>query len=204
MIDSNWDSDQMDSQFKDCETVRDVITFLEAQAAARGEVICEIRLNGHLLQEEDETRYANDPRSAIRALSIRCDRPEHLIGQALKSAISFIPLLTHATTETAKLFREGEINKASEQFNEALQGCQWFVETVHHARGAASGMGTAVSSAERWHEAEKLLFKVVRELTETFDRKDYVLTADVLEYELTAALEMWQPVLQNESSRRPV
>ncbi len=204
MIDSNWDSDQVATVFTDCETVRDVIVRLEAQAASRGEVICEIRLNGLLLQEEDETRFANDPRSAIRVLSIRCDRPEHLIGQALKSALSFIPLLTHATTETAKLFREGEVHKASEQFNEALQGCQWFVETVHHARGAASGMGTAVTSAERWHEAEKLLFKVVRELTETFDRKDYVLTADVLEYELTAALEMWQPVLQSEYTRRPI
>lgn len=204
MIDSNWDSEEVASQFNNCQTVRDVISLLEAQAAARGEVICEIRLNGQLLQEEDETRFADSPRSGIHALSIRCDRPEHLIGQALKSALSFIPLLTQATVETAKLFREGEIHKASEQFNEALQGCQWFVETVHHARGAASGMGTAVSSAERWHEAEKLFFKVVRELTETFDRKDYVLTADVLEYELTAALEMWQPVLQSESSRRPV
>lgn len=204
MIDSNWDSDQVAFQFSGCETVRDVIVHLEGQAAARGEVICEIRLNGRILEEEDETRLASDPRTAIRELSIRCDRPEHLIGQALKSAISFIPLLSQATIDTAKLFRDGEIHYASEKFNEALSGCQWFVETVHHARGAASGMGAAVTSTERWHEAEKLLFRVVRELTETFDRKDYVLTADVLEYELTAALEMWEPVLQNESSRRLV
>lgn len=204
MTDTNWNSEQLAAHFRECETIRDVISLLENEAASRGEVICEIRVNGQLLQEDDETRFANNPRSMIQQLSIRCDRPEHLIGQALRSALSFIPLLTQASTETARLFREGEVHRASENLNEALEGCQWFVETVHHARGAASGVGNSVSGPERWLEAEKFFSKVLRELTETFDRKDYVMTADVLEYELKGALEMWLPVLQNESDRRPV
>ena len=113
-------------------------------------------------------------------------------------------MLSQASTETAKLLREGEIRRASENLDEALVGCQWFVETIHHARGAASGIGASVAAPERWLEAEKFFSKVIRELTETFDRKDYVMTADVLEYELTGALEMWTPVLRAESDRRPV
>ncbi len=209
MTDSNWTSDEIANEFVDCSTVGEVITRLENIAASRGEVICEIRVNGELIDEEQEARLANDagkanPRSAIRSLSIRSDRPEHLIGQALRSSLSFIPLLTRASVDTSTRFREGDVHVGSEQLNEALEGCQWFVETIHHARGAASGIGFAVQQAERWQQAEKMLFDVVTELTATFDRKDYLLVADLLEYELTAALEMWSPVLQAEAARRPV
>lgn len=209
MTDSNWTSEQIANEFNDCSTVGEVIHRLESLAAAKGEVICEIRVNGQLLDEAEEARLVDDPmktnpRSAIRSLSIRCDRPEHLIGQALRSTLSFIPLLSKASLDTSQRFREGDVRAGSEQLSEALEGCQWFVETIHHARGAASGIGEGVHQVERWHEAEKMLFQVVGELTATFDRKDYVLAADLLEYELTAALEMWIPVLSHEADRRPV
>lgn len=209
MTDTNWTSEQIAHEFTDCSTVGEVIHRLESIAAARGEVICEIRVNGRLLDEAEEARLIEDeerknPRTAIHSLSIRSDRPEHLIGQALRSTLSFVPLLTKASVETARRFREGDIHLGSEQLNEALEGCQWFVETIHHARGAASGIGFGVHQAERWHEAEKMLFQVIGELTATFDRKDFALVADLLEYEVTAALEMWVPVLSQEADRRPV
>jgi hypothetical protein len=209
MTDSNWTSDQIAQEFTDCETVGEVLHRLETMVASRGEVICEIRLNGQVIDETDEARLAKDPekenpRSAIRSLSIRSDRPESLIGQALRSSLSFIPLLTQASVDTAGRFRDGDVHNGSEQLNEALEGCQWFVETIHHARGAASGIGFGVHQIERWQQAEKMLFDVITELTATFDRKDYVMVADLLEYELTTALEMWVPVLGYEAERRPV
>ena len=202
MNDIQWTSDQIANEFTECRTIGELIRRLENMVAARGEVICEIRVNGHLLDEADETKFAQDPCSGISELTVRTDRPEALIHQAMISTLSFIPLLTKASLDTATLFRSGEVGKASEQLEEALEGYQWFVETIHHARGAASGMGTPVVGIERWHEAEKVLHKAVSELTTTFDRKDYVIAADVLEYELTAALEMWEPVLRSESERR--
>lgn len=212
MTDINWTSEQIDNEFTDCHTVADVIHRLETIAASKGEVICEIRVNGQIIDEMEEARIQADsanvqtkhPRSAIRTLSVRSDRPEHLIGQALRSTYNFIPLLTNASVQTAQRFRDGDIHNGSEQLNEALEGCQWFVETIHHARGAASGVGFSVHHIERWQQAEKMLFQVIHELTATFDRKDYLLVADILEYELTAALEMWAPVLSYEADRRPV
>ncbi len=209
MTDSNWTSDQIATEFTDCETVGEVLHRLETIVASRGEVICEIRLNGQVIDETDEARLAQDPektnpRTAIQSLSIKSDRPEHLIGQALRSSLSFIPLLTRASVDTASRFRDGDVHMGSEQLGEALEGCQWFVETIHHARGAASGIGVGVHQVERWQQAEQMLFNVISELTATFDRKDYLLVADLLEYELTTALEMWVPVLGAEADRRPV
>lgn len=209
MTDSNWTSDEITRDFNDCTTVGEVIRRLETMAASRGEVICEIRVNGHLLDENEEadligSAEMRNPRSGLQTLSIRCDRPQHLILQALRSTLAFIPLLVRASLDTSRRFREGDVSNGSVQLSEALEGCQWFVETIHHARGAASGIGDGISGIERWHAAEQMLSQVISELTTTFDRKDFTVVSDILEYDLTAALEMWVPVLTYEADRRPV
>ena len=187
----------------------DVIRRLETMAASRGEVICEIRVNGHLLNELEEADLTGDgemknPSAGLQSLSIRCDRPQHLILQALRSTQAFIPLLVKASLDTSRRFREGDVAAGNTQLNEALEGCQWFVETIHHARGAASGIGEGIEGIERWHAAERMLSEVLTELTTTFDRKDFTVVSDILEYDLTAALEMWAPVLTYEADRRSV
>jgi hypothetical protein len=197
---SKWNKSDVQANFGACLNLAQVIDQLEKEISARGEVICEIAINGVLLEDGDEARMAERPRQAIEEIAIRTDRPENLIRQAMQSTHSFIPLLTEASLSTAHSFRDGRWQQAAEQFREAIEGCHWFVETLLHARGAASGTGQPVRGAERWHEAEKMLFRVVQELTEAYDRKDYVLTADLLEYELTAALEMWEPVIRQQSS----
>lgn len=209
MTDSNWTSDEIARDFKDCTTVGEVIRRLETMAASRGEVICEIRVNGRLLDENEEADLTGasemkNPRAGLQSLSIRCDRPQHLILQALRSTLAFIPLLVRASLDTSRRFREGDISNGSIQLSEALEGCQWFVETIHHARGAASGIGEGIDSIERWHAAEQMLSQVIAELTTTFDRKDFTVVSDILEYDLTAALEMWAPVLTHEADRRPI
>lgn len=204
MTDTQWTSEQIATEFTDCETVGQLIARLEGIVSQRGEVICEIRVNGQLLSETDEAKFAAEPCSQISSLVIRTDQPETLIRQAVHSAVSFIPLLSKASIDTATWLREGEITKAGEQLDETMEGYQWFVETIHHARGAASGLGLPVANVERWHEAEKLLHKAIADLTKTFDRKDYVVAADILEYDMTTALDMWEPILSKESSQRGI
>lgn len=202
MTATTWNSEQLNLGFTGCQTLRDMISQLETDAAIRGEVLCEIRVNGELFQEEDEKRYSDKPRTDIWELTIRCDRPGSLVEQALQSAIGFIPLLSAASLSTADCFRNGEIHQGSERFLEALEGCQWFIETVYHVRSASSGIGVPVFEIERWLEAEKIFTKVIQEITETFGGKDYILTSDILEYELTGTIEMWLPLLQKELGRR--
>jgi hypothetical protein len=83
-----------------------------------------------------------------------------------------------------------------------LEGCSWLVETITHVRGAASGIGTPIGDIDRWFEAEKTINRVVRELSEGYAASDFVLVADLLEYELTGALQIWGEALAAERDRR--
>ena len=200
----SWDNQQINHQFAQCETLKDIIVQIEDEFSLKGEVICEIHVNGVRLDESDESRYANSLKESIQDLMIFTSRADTLINEALNSANEFIPELEGACVRAAEALRGLGDSQTSGQrlFGETLEGCQWLIDTLGHIRGAAIGIGLPVERTERWLEAERLISKVVRDISAAYQSHDHVLVADLLEYELTAALQLWQQALLNESTRR--
>jgi hypothetical protein len=202
MTTSFWDNQQLKAQFPECATLKEIIVRLETDFSARGEVICEIRVNGMVLDEADEVRFATSTQDEIKDLSICSNRPIDLIIGALDSAIALLPDLEKASVKCSELLRGADIRAAQHSFKELVEGCQWLVETLMHVRGAASGIGQPIAHAERWLEAERLITKVVKDLTEAYTASDSVLVADLLEYEISGALAVWQEALTLERAKR--
>lgn len=199
---ADWTGPEVQREFQTCANLRDVIQLLEARRSVLGEVICEVRVNGLLLREEDEARFADSPRAEIESLSILYARSSDLILQALCSVAEFLPNLERSCLETSEAIRDGGLGAAQKRFREIIEGCQWAVETLLHSRGAASGIGAPLSQPERWYEAEKTLNQTVRELTEAYRARDAALVADILEYEATAAAGIWVETLEREMATR--
>src|SRR5690606_12310409 len=135
-------------------------------------------------------------------LLVRSNRPGDLIQEALDSALIFIPELERSCLSTAEVYRGSDLALAQRGFNETLEGCQWLFDTLMHLRGAASGVGAPIAHPERWFEAEKMIARVVKDVSEAYVAADYVLVADLLEYELTGSIAVWREVLDHEKARR--
>lgn len=202
MTKSVWNSQEISKEFSDCTTLREMIAKIELDFSGRGEVICEIMVNGIPLDEDDEVKYADSPRKDISDLQISSDNPFVLLGDALNSVQEYLPQLEEMTVRTADFFRGVDLIRAQREFTETLDGCKWFFDTLVHIRNAASGIGKPLHQAERWFAAEKVIMKVVRELSQAYSRADFVLVADLLEYELTSGLEVWKEVLADEMQSR--
>lgn len=202
MTTSIWTEQEIAKQFAGCRNLREIIEKLEEDFSSRGEVICEIRVNGVLLGEGDEIKFAENKREEIRDLAVRTNKPAALIADAIHSACVFLPDLEKSCLATAELFRGSDLVLAQKRFHETLEGCQWLVDTLMHVRGAASGIGEPIAHPERWYEAEKILTKVIRELSEAYSQPDYTLVADLLEYEVTGSLNIWRDAIEEERKRR--
>jgi hypothetical protein len=202
MTESSWDKAKIQAAFAGCATLKEIIARLESEFVSRGEVICEITVNGVLLNEGDETRLGEMKAAEIDALAVRSNLPSNLINDAIRSAQVLIRDLEKSCLTTAERFRGSDIQAAQRAFHECLEGCQWLVDTLMHVRGAASGTSRPLSHPERWYEAEKLIARVIRELSEAYSDKDHVLVADLLEYEMTGALAVWQDAIDLESRAR--
>ncbi|MES2855227.1 MAG: hypothetical protein V4692_05165, partial [Bdellovibrionota bacterium] len=180
----------------------DIIKALEEDFSSRGEVICEIRVNGVVLEEVDEDRFKTNPSEAINDLAISTNQPSRLINDAIRSALAFIPEIELAAVSTAEDLRGTNVTGSRQAFVEILDGCQWLIDTIMHVRGAASGIGQPILNPEKWFEAEKLVGRVIGELTDAFTKSDIVLVADLLEYELPPSLSLWADALKEEQARR--
>lgn len=202
MTTQTWDNQALNREFPNCQTLAQIIERIEAVFNGSGEVICEIRVDGLLLDEGDEQRYGENNTRQIQMLEVRANRPDDLIRDAIASTLVFIPDLERASLEAAEKLRGSEVKEGLRAFSDVLQGCQWFVDTLMHVRGAASGTPNPIGYAERWYEAEKLIGQVVGELNQAYGGNDSVLLADLLEYEVTGALEIWKEVISNEQARR--
>lgn len=202
MTTSYWSRDELSKQFSHCTTVKEIIISLETDFSSRGEVICEVRINGMILDDTDEQKFANNPIDGVNDLSVKSERPGDLIKGALLSAQNLLPELELAAVSTADQFRGIQASKAGKSFIETIEGCQWLVGTLEHVRGASSGIGEPIESIERWMAAEKFIGQVVTEVSDAYQKADHTLVADLLEYELTAAVGLWKEVLEQEIARR--
>jgi len=202
MITTSWTENEIRKSFIGCATLREIISEIESDFSRRGEVICEIHVNGVRLDEADESRFASSPSAEIRSLEVRGDRPDALIGDALGSALQLLPQLEQSCVSTAEKFRGPSIVEAQKGFTETLDGCQWLIETMMHVRGASSGIGDPIPRTDLWLDADQAIARVVKEVSAAYMSRDFVLVADLLEYELTGALAVWRTVVSSECRRR--
>lgn len=202
MTTSVWDETEIQKQFSDCRDLKEIIKRLETDFSTRGEVICEIRVNGLVLHESDETKFAASELAAIRQLAIASERPEDLIRDAMVSALDYIPRLRSACETVSEHFRGADLRLAQTRFTEVLDGCQWLVDTIVSLRGAAEGINRPIRSGDSWTAAETHFSQVINQILGAHQTRDHAQTADLVEYELNNVLERWSNVLAAEAAER--
>lgn len=195
MTTSVWANTEISTEFPQAKTLSEVISELEATFQLKGEVICEIQVNGIAIDEADEVRLGATPVTEIESLIICSSEPARLIDQALNSCREFIPHVKQSCIRTSEKLRGTDSAGAQSQFIETMEGCYWLVDTLRHVRGASKNNVTG-PGLDQWTGYETKMTAVVREVVKAYEAKDYVLVADLLEYELSEAVAAWEIVLK--------
>ena len=193
-----WSSNALKTEFSGCNVLRDVISELESEFLLSGEVICEIRVNGMFLTEEDEMKFANSRLSEIKELEISSRRPQDLISESLNSTFDWIPKVRDYALETSEQLREEGIANSQVSFAEVLDGCQWLTDALSLLKSVMLSLAADVNFEENWKKAEQEMSRVVTELVNAYDAEDCNLLADTIEYDLSMSLDNWFELLKSE------
>ena len=193
-----WSNEALQTEFGGCNVLRDVITELESKFLVSGEVICEIRVNGMFLTEEDEAKFANSHLSEITELEISSRRPQDLISESLQSTLEWVPKVRDYALETSDQLREVGIDKSQVSFAEVLDGCRWLTDALSLLKSVIITLSENDRFEERWLAAENGLSEVVCEIVEAYDAGDCSRLADTIEYDLSTCLDAWNDLLNSE------
>ena len=178
--------------------LNEIIEQVEKMAQIEGKVVCRIKVNGMSFSEADETRFASTEKKEIDEIEVHLESLSVLLTESANSICDYMVKIRAMSVIASEKFREGINNDSRETLTQIIDGIQWVVSALNLLK---PNLLNCVSSKKcppsDWEPAEVHLLKTVKELKQAFERQDFVLVSDVLEYELCTSLEMWIEIIRS-------
>ena len=116
-----------------------------------------------------------------------------LLANNLSNAKEYLEKLIPGFQKAADLFRMGNEQEANKFYLQIIDGIDWFSQVVLTIINAQQHVLDGQSLEER----QKKLNELMGQMLEANKNQDWVLMADLLEYEMVPFYEEWQKVLLN-------
>ncbi len=177
-------------QFGENLSQSEIILQLKSALKENNLIVMEARVNG-VKSSTDLAQLAdlND----IETMALLVGTPRQVINDGLETAVTYLPILRSGLTDAAALFQEGREGEGISKFLEAVPGLEWLGQILS---GAAMFLDSSISQ-DSFRDSAAGYSKKLEELLEGWQNRDYVLIADLLEYELAPFILELMPLMQN-------
>lgn len=172
-----------------------VFNDIENDLKASNQVVCRYIINGLEIKEADEGRFSTISLAEIETLEYMTENSNDLVIDVLRAWIEALPELMEKTESLSKRMRAQGFSGLLKSIHELVQNCEYLIDSVVSLK-ELFGDRYLVSSPVDWSKAEEQSKKTVLEALRALENKDFVLLADVLEYDLNNVLQMWSEHLQ--------
>lgn len=181
-------------EFYSAETrLSQVFGDIEHDLQAQNRVVCQFIVNGMKLSETDEGRFAEIELREVETLEYLAENKNKLVGQVLTAWQQAIPELMLASEKLCQRMRFQGPKGIFKDIHD-------LVENVEHLITSLVSLRTMVSAEmhgriKGWSAAELNSKKTIVEALTAVEKKDFVLLADILEYDLNTVLQQWADCL---------
>ncbi|MBC8478714.1 hypothetical protein H8D51_04140 [bacterium] len=175
-------------------TYGELMKQLSLQLSEGGSTIVQVEIDGVDLTGVHEEELMQLPVAEIGRLVLTTGYPEQVALDTLKTAKEWVGRLIEEIEKTADLLRVGDEVEANNSLTRFTDGFQLFslalqkVETVVQRGGEQERLSSAIGTFR------DRITVVLDEIITTQGNQDWIMLADLLEYELMPILEDWQDV----------
>lgn len=184
-----------DAQKYDGMTLGDVLRQIRQSKVLKGTFISNLKLNR---QESDlrseEVLQTSIPK--IETLEIEISSVSSLITRNIANAEEYLKKLIPGIQKAAGLFHSGSEQEANQFFIKIVDGIDWLsqvVDTVVDAMGKDAN--DIHVNGKTVLERKNQLIDLIQQMLNANKNKDWVLLADLLEYEILPFYQEWQTFL---------
>lgn len=172
-----------------------VFTDIENDLRATNQVVCRYIVNGLEVSEAQETRFATVKLDEVETLEYLTENGRDITALVLKGWIEALPELIEKTEQLAKRMRVQGFSGLLKSIHDLVQNCEFLIESTINLKATMGDQFFGASPVD-WYKTEEESKKTVRQALNALENKDFVLLADVLEYDLNNVLQMWLDHLQ--------
>ena len=144
---------------------------------------------------DDQEALQKNP-SDIDSLEVELANLKDLVATNIANALDYLKKLIPGFEQAADLFRTGNEQEANKYYLQILDGIDWFSQVVSVIM-QPDEEETELSDAddENLQVRQKKLTDLMSQMLEANQNKDWVLLADILEYEMVPFYKDWGNIL---------
>lgn len=188
--------------FSHLQSLEEIIAEINEQFIPEGQQLYRLHVNGEFFSERypREARYVDI--GEISRLDVKTVSDEEMARLIIQDAVHQGNMVVQALERSAGLFRVGSEEEANHYFAQVLEALRWLLQTgesacrVLRVNLETMSSGGAVPASRYLRDLQDLL----EEMLETSEDEDYVMLADLMEYELLPMVQEWQTMLQELAS----
>ncbi|MDD2904114.1 MAG: hypothetical protein PHU44_16940 [Syntrophales bacterium] len=163
----------------------------------QGQQLFQVEVNGEFFTERypRESRYVR--LGEVSRLDLKTVSDEELARSILADASQQADTLSQALEKSAALFRLAAEDEANHYFAQVLEALRWLLQTgegacqvleVDLGRMNTPQIGDVSDFLKRFQD-------LLEEMLQVYEEEDYILLADLMEYELLPMVLQWQKIL---------
>ena len=183
---------QEESDFEG-ETVSAILDTMVQQTP--GSYIRRIWLDDQEFPSDDREALQKKP-SDIDSLEVELANLKDLVATNLANALDYLKKLIPGCEQAADLFRAGNEQEANKYYLQILDGIEWFSQVVSVIMSPDEGETELPDTDDESLEVrQKKLTDLMSQMLEANENQDWVLLADILEYEMVPFYKDWEKIL---------
>ena len=180
-----------------CDNLNKLYNNLLNEFATQQEsLVTKIRLNGKELSKDELQKRGHLPVNDIESFELIILTLPEIALNNVNNAMEYLGKLIPAVKKTSELFRTKSPEEANKYYLQCIEGLTWFQEVVENISSLLKQELEKLNfDPKSLVELQKQLLSITKEISDFQAKKDWVMLADLLEYELTPYLEKWESIL---------
>ena len=160
-----------------------------------GTYIDKLLLNGQPI-EPDAEKTRSTPITEIETLEIEITTILDILNKNITNVEDYLKKLIPGIEKTAELFQMGNDQEASQLFVKIVDGIEWVSQVFNEIlKALMTDPNTILLNGKTIQDRHNTLIDLTNQLLEAHKNKDWVLVADLLEYEIAPYYKEWQEII---------
>ncbi len=184
------DGKTTDLQLGNFANLEEVLVSAMDEKALENRIVTDVLLNDEAFSEIYPHQAEDIEASEIIRVEIRSVSVEELAADITTELYKVITLMTSGGKRVASLMRQADLGEGLEVLQDVLEVTRHFMGTVDLLRSRYP-----VAHADRLLDLSESLSLVLEEMSEVMQNEDWLLLADLIEYEFLPACNSWNEIL---------
>jgi hypothetical protein len=190
-----WINGEEDSASYTQDTLGDLLDHLQEKKNAQNQFLLKVQVDDQTV-EFAAPNVRKTALTAIQKLDIEFEGLPVLIDRNMSNAENYLSRLIPGIEKASELFRTGNEQEANRYFLNIIDGIDWFSQVMDSIIEAKKiDLSNTPFNGQTIQARKDKLLDLTQQVLEANKNKDWVLVADLLEYEIFPYYQDWAAIL---------